>query len=115
MVRDAATSLGLLMLQACVGGDAEQNPASPPAGAAVEGDERMDEMPVEGLPYARGRSFSTLDEYLAWREQLGHRDLPWYMKRPDGLYERVAGRRPPGHQPELFTREELMEKFGFSR
>ena len=71
--------------------------------------------PDQKLPYAKGREFETLDSYLAWREELGHRDLPWYLKREDGRYELVAGRRPPGYQPEVFTREELMEKYGFSR
>jgi hypothetical protein len=75
----------------------------------------MPEPPEKELPYAQGKSFATLDDYLAHRAELGHRDLPWYLKREDGRYELVTGRRPPGYEPKVFTREELLELYGFSR
>lgn len=70
--------------------------------------------PLSGLPFAQGRSFSTLDEYLAFRKERGAYDVPWYKEVSPGVYELVT-RRVPGKPFETFTREQLMEKFGFSR
>ena len=68
---------------------------------------------VANLPYARGKSFRTLDEYLAHLERQGAIDLPWWRQVEPGVYERVA--RRPGRTPERATRAELMRRFGFSR
>lgn len=72
------------------------------------------ESPAQPLPYARGKTFDTLDEYLAHLRANGAIDLPWYREARPGVYELVTSIRPPG-PPEYFTREELMERFGFSR
>ena len=69
---------------------------------------------VSNLPYARGRTFGTLDEYLAHLERQGAIDLPWWREVAPGVYERVTTRRPRG-EPERATRAELMERFGFTR
>jgi hypothetical protein len=72
--------------------------------------------PAEGvanLPYARGKTFSTLDEYLAHLEALGAVDLPWWREIRPGVYERVTSM--PGAPREVATRAELMRRFGFSR
>jgi len=69
--------------------------------------------PVANLPYARGRSFTTLDEYLAHLKSLGAIDLPWWREIRPGVYERVTSIR--GAPREVATREELMRRFGFSR
>ena len=69
---------------------------------------------VRDLPFSQGRSFSTLDEYLAFLEQRGRYDVPWYREVRPGLYEVVA-RRGPGAAPLFFTREELERRFGFAR
>lgn len=67
------------------------------------------------LPYAQGRSFKTLDEYLAWRRRLGTMDRPFYEEIAPGVYRLVSGRRLPGQEDKLFTRQQLMEQFGFSQ
>lgn len=68
---------------------------------------------VANLPYARGRTFRTLDDYLAHLERQGAIDLPWWRQVSPGVYERVT--RMPGRRPERATRAELMRRFGFSR
>ncbi len=70
--------------------------------------------PLTDLPYAQGLEFATLDAYLAHRETLGATDRPYYRRLKDGAYELVAGRRAPGAAPEIFTREDLLEKYGFA-
>ena len=69
---------------------------------------------VRNLPFARGRSFRTLDEYLAHLEQLGAIDLPYWRRVGPDLYERVAT-RAPRTDPERATRAELMRRYGFTR
>jgi hypothetical protein len=66
-----------------------------------------------GLPHAQGRSFATLDDYLAWRETLGAHDLPCYREVEPGVYELWGGRRPPGVAAPRFTRAQLLAEFGF--
>ncbi len=72
------------------------------------------ERPVRQLPYAHGRTFATLDEYLAHRRRGGAIDLPWYREIRPGVYELVTTRVPRG-EPRIYTREELMRQFGFTR
>ena len=69
--------------------------------------------PVSGLPFSQGRSFTSLDQYLAFLETRGAYDIPWYRKVRPGVYELVT-RRPPGTPRQVFTREELARKFGFT-
>lgn len=69
---------------------------------------------VSGLPQSRGKSFPTLDAYLAHLEKGGAMDLPWYRLEPDGRYRLIAG-PASALAPEYFTRAQLMRKFGFSR
>ena len=68
---------------------------------------------VANLPYARGKTFRTLDEYLAHLEAQGAIDLPCWREIRPGVYERVTSARPA--RPEVATRAELMRRFGFSR
>lgn len=69
---------------------------------------------IANLPYARGRVFHSLDDYLAYLEETqGPIDLPWWREIRPGVYERVV--RMPGAQRETATREELMRRFGFTR
>ena len=70
---------------------------------------------VSGLPYARGRSFVTLDEYLAFRRKGGAIDLPWYREVRPGLYRLETGNLRPPPPARYFTRAELERKFGFAR
>ena len=70
---------------------------------------------VTNLPYARGRSFGTLDEYLAFRRKGGAMDLPWYREVRPGLYRLETGNLRAPVPERYFTREELERKFGFAR
>ena len=82
--------------------DADRNVAS----ASSEG--------VAGLPFSHGKSFRTLDEYLAHLERYAAPiDQPWWREIRPGVYEHV--KRMPGAQRETATRAELMKRFGFSR
>lgn len=69
---------------------------------------------VAKLPYARGKTFHSLDEYLAHLERQGAIDLPYWRQVSPGLYEWVTTRTPRG-APERATRSELMRRYGFSR
>jgi len=68
---------------------------------------------VANLPYARGKTFRTLDEYLAHLEAQGAIDLPWWREIRPGVYERVTSM--PEARREVATRAELMHRFGFKR
>jgi len=75
--------------------------------------ERAKDGGVANLPYARGEIFYSLDEYLAYLEQQGAIDLPWWREIRPGVYERVV--RMPEAAREIATREELMRRFSFER
>lgn len=67
---------------------------------------------VTGLPFARGATFRCLDDYLAHLERQGAIDLPWWREIRPGVYEHVT--RTTGREPEIVTREALMQRFGFT-
>ena len=69
---------------------------------------------VTDLPFAQGQSFETLDAYLAHLETLGTIGITWYRTLPDGRYEAVR-RRAPGTPPTIFTRQELLDRYGFAQ
>ena len=69
---------------------------------------------VAGLPFAHGKTFRTLYEYLEHLERYaGPIDQPWWREIRPGVYEHV--KRMPGAPREIATREELMKRFGFTR
>ena len=68
---------------------------------------------VAKLPFARGKSFCSLDAYLAHLEHQGAIDLPWWRQIRPGVYEHV--KRMPGAPPEIATHAALMKRFGFSK
>ena len=68
---------------------------------------------VANLPFARGKVFHSLDEYLAHLEKLSAIDLPYWREIKPGVYEHVI--RMPEAEREIATREELMQRFGFER
>lgn len=68
---------------------------------------------IANLPFARGKRFCSLDDYLAHLEQQGAIDLPWWRQVRPGVYEHV--KRMPGATRDIATRAELMKRFGFSR
>ena len=67
---------------------------------------------MSDLPYARGKTFSSLDAYLAHRKTLGTIDLPYYEEVEPGRYQLVSG-RGSNISPVFFTRQQLLEKYGF--
>lgn len=71
--------------------------------------------PIRQLPDSFGRTFASLDEYLAHlRRYAAPIDKAWYREVRPGVYERVTTMIPP-RAPEIFTRAQLMERFGFTR
>jgi hypothetical protein len=71
--------------------------------------------PVENLPHANGRSFATLDAYLAHlRDHAAPIDKPWYREVRPGVYRRETGNLRNGAIPREFTRAELERRFGFA-
>lgn len=66
---------------------------------------------VANLPYARGKVFASLDEYLEHLEKQGAIDLPWWREIEPGVYERVV--RMPEAAREIRTRAELLKLYGF--
>ena len=102
--------------------------ADRPAGAAADGAQgrketrRMEQGAngadgVRDLPSSFGRSFATLDQYLAHlRQYAGPIDQPWYREVRPGVYEYVTTLRlEESTAPKTYTREELMREFGFTR
>jgi len=73
--------------------------------------QQTDTPPVR--PWARGRNFTTLDEYLAYLEQYnGPIDLPWWREVSPGVYEKVV--RMPEAKREVATRAQLEQRWGFA-
>jgi hypothetical protein len=71
---------------------------------------------VAGLPDARGRSFTTLDAYLAHlRRYAATVDRPWYREVRPGVFRLETGTLRSGAPPHLQTRAELERRFGFVR
>ena len=69
--------------------------------------------PMSELPFAQGKTFATLDEYLAHLKVLGTMDLPYYEEVAPGRYQLISG-RGSGQSPRFFTREQLLKKYGFA-
>lgn len=63
--------------------------------------------------------FTSLDKYLAYLERTqGPVDGPWYKQVRPGIYELQTGNLHldgPDEEKQTFTREELAQKFGFSK
>lgn len=71
-------------------------------------------------PGAPGRSFRTLDEYLAYlRQYAAPMDRPWYREVRPGMFKLETGNFRPldasDAPPRYFTRGELERRFGFPR
>ena len=68
---------------------------------------------IANLPYAMGRRFRTLDEYLVHLKcRAAPIDLPWWREVRPGVYRFEATK--PGAPQQLATRAELMKRFGFA-
>ena len=69
---------------------------------------------IADLPFAMGRRFATLDDYLAHLEcRAGPIDLPWWKQIRPGVYKLMT--TATNAQPQTATRAELMKRFGFKR
>ena len=70
---------------------------------------------MNDLPLAGERHFDTLDEYLAYRAELGKHDRPYYLEVEPDLFQLIIGRGTLTRPPHYFTRAQLLEEFGFTR
>ncbi len=70
---------------------------------------------MNNLPLAGDRHFETLDEYLAYRAELGKHDRPYYLEVEPDLFQLIIGRGTLTRPPHYFTRAQLLEEFGFTR
>ena len=68
---------------------------------------------VTNLPFAQGKAFRTLDEYVAHRRKLGAQDVPYYEETAPGTYRLRTGRGERFSEPQYFTRAQLLKEFGF--
>lgn len=80
----------------------------------VDGEKRPEMQARADLPFAQGKTFVSLDDYLAFLKKRGATDVPWYREVAPGVYE-LVGRRGPGAAAHTYTRAQLMERFGFDR
>ena len=73
--------------------------------------------PAEGvasLPFAMGRRFRTLDEYLVHLKcRAAPIDLPWWREIRPGIYRYETTK--PGATEQIATRAELIKRFGFAK
>ena len=68
---------------------------------------------IANLPYAMGRRFRTLDEYLVHLKcRAAPIDLPWWREVRPGVYRYESTK--PGAPQQLATRAELIRRFGFA-
>ena len=80
------------------------------------GDSAAASTPLDGLPGANGRSFATLDAYLAHlRAYAATIDRPWYREVQPNLFRLERGNLRTLTPPPTFTRDQLERKFGFRR
>ncbi|MCB1521379.1 MAG: hypothetical protein KDJ37_12500 [Hyphomicrobiaceae bacterium] len=68
-----------------------------------------------GLPFSRGRTFETLDAYLAHLKELSKMDISHYEQIGPDTFRKKSMIRPKPGQKVVFTRAELMAKFGFTK
>ena len=69
-----------------------------------------------GLPYAFGKRFHTLSQYLMHlQNHAAPIDLPWWRRVGPDRFERVTTARMPKAGREVATRAELMQRYGFTR
>lgn len=82
--------------------------------ASPEGKTVSEKEAIAGLPYARGRSFRTLGEYLLYLEQYnGTIGLPWWRAIGPDRFEFVTSMRSSSQKREVATRTDLEKRFGF--
>ena len=69
---------------------------------------------IANLPFAMGKTFDTLDAYLAHLKCSGGPiGKPWWREVRPGVYEHVTS--ATNARNEVASRAELMKRFGFSR
>ena len=72
--------------------------------------------PVNNAQVPLNQRFSGLDAYLAHLEKMAPMDSAWYRLIKPGVYRLETGNlRGPYPGKRVFTRAELMRKFGFER
>lgn len=63
----------------------------------------------------QGQAFDTLDEYLSHLKKLGAQDYPFYELVGPNKYKLNIGRGGNRQPARYFTREELAQKYGFTK
>ncbi|WP_150412056.1 hypothetical protein [Sphingobium limneticum] len=108
-----ATAL-LLSISALDGGGKVTNEGSPVQPCKTFPRRQKDDATgaVSGLPYARGRAFGSLEEYLEHLRSNAAIDLPWWREIKPGVYEYVS--RSTSAPRKIATREQLKACFGFT-
>lgn len=82
--------------------------------AACAKEKAVETAGIANLPFAMGRRFATLDEYLAHlRCRAAPIGKPWWKEIRPGVYEHVT--TATNAKREVATRAELMKQFGFSK
>lgn len=116
----SALVLASLMPSACMAADEAQD-GPPAANTPSDGNHAMndtndDDAPgIADLPFSRGHRFATLDGYLAYlRQYNGPVDMPWWREIRPGVY-RYEIRMADGPEPEVATRAQLEQRFGFAQ
>lgn len=99
---------------ACAAPLASDEGSQGPAGNPVAS---RPEQPVTDPAIAVNQRFQSLDEYLAFLETRSHVDGHWYREIRPGVYELQTGHLhlDNDEQKRIFTRAELLQKFGFTR
>lgn len=82
-------------------------------GASDQGISGKAEKGVSELPFSQGRSFATLDDYLIHLKSLGAIDISYYELMSDGKYHLKSAFPSKYPGPTVFTRRQLLEKYGF--
>ena len=106
-----------LLVVAALAGACSERTASAIGQSAAKGEAMAENERgrIGQLPYAHGRTFASLDEYLEHlQRRAGPIGQPWYREVRPGVYELVTT-TTPRREPQTFTREQLMREFGFER
>jgi hypothetical protein len=70
--------------------------------------------PIKGLPESYGRSFRSLDGYLVHLQcNAAPVDASWWLEVKPGVYRHM--KTATNAKPEMATRAELKQRFGFDR
>ena len=91
-------------------------PEDAPKDAPEETKEPQADGRISGLPHSFGRSFATLDAYLAHlREHAAPIDLPWWRETGKDRFVKMTTFVGEKRAPVIATRDELERRYGFKK